>query len=184
MRDRLTRIVLFALFVVVIGFVFNFFLDNFSGDGKSTPEEALPTDEEYIWIEAEKSDKEHRYFFLSNGNYFGTGTVIKKADGWKTGSSAYTPLPEPLAVNDITAASSDEEILFGLIKPEGNIEVTVNKEKAKFIQLDQLSQSDIKQYDIKDYVIWYINLSDLKDTNNYEIQVLSEEGEVINSLSI
>lgn len=77
MRNRLTRILLFAGLVIVLAFIFNISLTAFTGDGKDTPEEALPTDANYEWIEGPKSDKEQRYFFLSNGQYFGTGYVKK-----------------------------------------------------------------------------------------------------------
>ena len=184
MRNRLTRILLFVLFVIGIGYLFNFYIENFATKGESNPKDALPTDADYVWIEGEQSEKEHRYFFLSNGNYFGTGTVIKNLNGWKTGSSAYAPLPDPLEHNSIPAASSDEEILFGLVKPKGDIKIVVNGLEANIISLDNLPESDIQLYNIKGYAIWYISLAQLDETKSYDIQVIDESGRVIHTLSL
>ena len=185
MRNRLTRMVLFVLAVMIIGYGFYFYLENFASKGEATPEEALPTDAEYVWIEAEKNKKEQRYFFLSNGNYFGTGTVVKTMNGWKTGSSAYSNLPNPLVANKISSASSDGEILYGFVKPKGNIKILVNESEAKILSLQNLSESDIQLYDIKGYAIWYISLSQIEETKNYDIQVIDEENNrVIHTLSL
>ncbi|SOC06310.1 hypothetical protein SAMN05880501_104241 [Ureibacillus xyleni] len=184
MRNRFTRILLFAVFVVIIGYLFNLFFVHFSGDGKDTPEQALPKDADYEWIEGPKTDKEHRYFFLSNGNYFGTGVVTKNLKGWNTGKGSYSKLPNPLEDNTITSAHSDSKILFGLIKPKGDISVKVNGTKADLVDFSSLDEEVLQLYNVKGYSIWYIDKSKLEDQEKFSIQVLDENDEVLSELSI
>ena len=184
MRNRFTRIALFVVFVVILGYLFNFLFVQFSGDGKDSPEEALPTDADYEWIEGPKTEKEHRYFFLSNSNYFGTGVVTKNLKGWSAGKGAYAQLPNPLDENTITSAHSDNKILYGLIKPKGKITVKVNGEKADLVDFSSLDEEVLQLYNVKGYFIWYIDLSELADQENYTIQVVDETNNVLNELSI
>ncbi|MEK9198338.1 MULTISPECIES: hypothetical protein [Bacillales] len=184
MRNRLTRILLFAGLVIVLAFIFNISLTAFTGDGKDTPEEALPTDANYEWIEGPKSDKEQRYFFLSNGQYFGTGYVEKNLKGWSAGEGTYSKLPNALTENTITSAHSDSKILFGLIKPKGNIQISVNNKHAKLIQLDFLSDDILSTYNVEGYAIWYIDLEEIDNAKSFTIKVLGENDSVLNALSI
>ncbi|RHW38241.1 hypothetical protein D1B33_04975 [Lysinibacillus yapensis] len=184
MKQRFLRIFLIAALMVAIGFGYYFCLAAFGGDGKKTPEEALPTDAKYEWIEGPKSEKEQRYFFLSNGNYFGTGSVTKNLKGWTSGKGAYSPLPDPLEDDKITSAYSDGEILFGLIKPNGGVSVTVNSEKAELLPLSSLSEEQIANYQVENYEIWYIDLSKLKDAELYIIKVLDKNNSSLSELSI
>lgn len=183
MRNRFIRIVLYGVVVFLLAFIFQFFTTNFSGDGYKTAEEALPTDADYEWIEGPKDEKEHRYFFLSNGKYFGTGVVKKNFKGWKSGEGAFAPLPEPLKTNEITSAYSDGVILFGLIKRNGEVEVTVNGKNASFIELS-IEKETIDLYKVEGYSIWYIDLEQLEDKEHFKIKVVNKEGEVMNELKI
>lgn len=183
MRNRLIRIILFAAVVFLLAMIFQFFILNFSGEGYKTAEEALPTDANYEWIEGPKSDKEHRYFFLSNSKYFGTGVVTKNFKGWSSGQGAYAPLPKPLKENEITSAFSGGEIIFGLIKRNGEVEVTVNGEKTSFIEL-AIEKEVMELYQVEGYSIWYVDLDKMEDTEHFHIQVMNHSGEVISELSI
>lgn len=184
MRSRFTRLIFFVAAVILIGYLCNLYFVYFTGDGKDTPQEALPTDAQYEWIEGPKSDKEQRYFFLADGNYFGTGTVIKNLKGWSEGDGSFSPLPSPLEKNKITAAYSDSEILFGLIKPDGNIKISVNEEQAELINFTTLSDEVIKQYQVEGYYIWYIELSKLEQNETYHIEVLDNKDTVLSELTI
>ncbi len=184
MRSRFRRIIYLIAVVFIIGYLFNLYFVHFTGDGKDTPEEALPTDAQYEWIEGPKTDKEQRYFFLSNGNYFGTGVVIKNLKGWTAGDGAYSPLPNPLEENKITAAHSDGQILFGLIKPNGNVKVKINDVKAKMIDLTTLSEEVLNQYKVEGYYIWYVERVKLEEEVHYNIEVLDDHDNVLSELSI
>lgn len=172
------------MLVVVLAFVFNLYFEQFTGDGKNTPKEALPQDADYEWIEGPKSEKEQRYFFLSNGNYFGTGVITKNLKGWSAGDGSYSQLPNPLEENTIVAAYSDSKILYGLIKPRGDIHVTVNGQQADFVELNSLSKEVMSLYDVEGYSIWYLELSELENTEHYSIKVLDEKNSIISDLSI
>lgn len=176
--------ILYAVAVLLLAFIFKFFVFNFSGDVFDTPEEALPKDADYVWIEGPKSEKEQRYFFLSNGNYFGTGVVQKSLKGWKSGEGAYAKLPNLLKENEINAAYSDGKIIFGLIKPLGDVEVKVNGEQASFTELASLSKETVELYGVKDYLIWHLDLEKLKNSEHFTIQVLNKKGETISELKI
>ena len=184
MRNRFTRILLFAAFVLLLGYLFNILFVQFSGDGKDTPEEALPKDADYEWIEGPKTEKEHRYFFLSNSQYFGTGVVTKNLRGWSTGKGTYAQLPNPLEENAIKSAHSDSKILYGLIKPNGEITVKVNGEKADLVDFSSLDEEVLQLYNVQGYSIWYIDLSKLEDQEKYNIQVLDEKNNVLSELSV
>ncbi|TSI05258.1 hypothetical protein [Lysinibacillus sp. BW-2-10] len=184
MRSRFTRILLFAVLVIVIGYLFNAYFVHFTGDGKDSPEKALPKDADYEWIEGPKSDKEHRYFFLSNGNYFGTGMVTKNLKGWSAGDGVYAELPKSLDDNTIKSAHSDRKILYGLIKPKGKMKVLVNDKEAQLIELTTLSKDVIDLYKVEGYSIWYIDLSNLDDTEKFTIQVVDEKDKVVSELVI
>lgn len=184
MRKRATRIVLFAGAVIALAFLFNFYFTNIEGDGKKTPEEALPTDQQYEWIEGPKTEKEHRYFFLSNGAYFGTGLVTKNLTGWSSGDGVHAKLHSPIELNEITAAYSDNKIIYGLIKPDGEIDVTVNGVQAELIDLNTLSDDVVNLYGVEGYLIWYVDYSDLENQEEFIIQVINSNGEVLNELKI
>ncbi|MBD8027930.1 hypothetical protein H9636_14860 [Ureibacillus sp. Re31] len=184
MRNRLTRILLFAGLVIVLAFIFNLSLTQFTGDGKDSPQEALPTDADYEWIDGPKSEKLQRYFFLSNGQYFGTGIVEKNLKGWNAGEGTYSKLPHELAENIIPSAHSDSKILYGLVKPKGDIQITVNNKPAKLIQLNNLSNKIISSYNIEGYAIWYIDLADIEFAESYTIKVLGDNHSVLNELTI
>ncbi len=170
MRKRATRIILFAVAVIALAFLFNFYFTHIEGDGKKTPEEALPTDQQYEWIEGPKTENEHRYFFLSNGKYFGTGTVTKNLTGWSSNDGVYAKLPNPLEFNEILAAYSDSKILYGLIKPNGEIRVTVNGVEAELIQLNSLSKDIVNLYNVEGYSIWYVDFSNLENREEFIIK--------------
>ena len=184
MRNRIFRILGFMVLIGVLAYSFNFYLENFTGEGKETPQEALPTDADYEWIEGPKSEKEQRYFFLSNGNYFGTGTVTKNVKGWRQGESAYAKVPRPLAYNQITSAYSDSQILFGVIKRKGNVTITINDKQASFIELTSLSEDIIEVYGMKDYSIWYIELDELEEKESFQLKVMDEKNNIISELMI
>lgn len=184
MRKRATRIALFAGAVIALAFLFNFYFTNIEGDGKKTPEAALPTDQDYEWIEGPKTEKKHRYFFLSNGAYFGTGFVTKNLTGWSSGEGVYTKLPNSLNFNEISAAYSDSKIIYGLIKPEGEIGVTVNGVETEFVELNTLSKDVVNKYGVDGYFIWYVDFSDLENQEEFIIQVFESNGEVLNELKI
>ena len=185
MRSRFTRIIIFVVIVIGLGVGYNFFYHHFSGEGKDSPVLALPTDAQYEWIEGPKNEKEVRYFFLSNGNYFGTEVVSENFKGWRIeGPGSSSKLPNPLEENKIMAANSDGEILFGLIKPNGEVKVTVNDQTAERIPLANLSKEAVGLYRVEGYEIWYIDLSELEDSKNYLIQILDENNSLVNELSI
>ncbi|WP_137728800.1 hypothetical protein [Lysinibacillus sp. SGAir0095] len=184
MRRRFTRIIVFAILIIGLGVGYNFISNLFSGDGKDSPEEALPQDASYVWIEGPKSKKEQRFFFLSNGNYFGTQIVTENFKGWSTGQSTASPLVKAIEENTINAAFSDSKILFGLIKPNGKVKVTVNEQVTKRIPFNTLSKEAIKNYNVQGYEIWYIDLSELAQPKKYRIQVLDENNSLINELLI
>lgn len=184
LRNKLTRLLLFPIVVVLLGFLFYQYSIHFSGEGKDTPEEALPTDEKYEWIKGPKSENEQRYFFLANGNYFGTGIVSKNLKGWSSGEGYYTKIPRSLEDNKITSAFSDKEILFGLIKKKGPIKVLVNEKEAEFVELSSLPEDVLSLYDVKGCTIWYIHLDILKEKKNFIIKVIDDEGNKLNELSI
>lgn len=185
MRRRFTRIIAFVAFVILLGTGYHFISVNFSGAGKDSPVEALPADAAYEWIEGPKSEKEQHYFFLSNGNYFGTAVVTENFKGWDLGGTrTSTRLPKQLDSNEINAAYSDGEILFGLLKPDGEVRVTVNKEIAGRIPLTSISKEAVELYNVEGYEIWYIDLAKLDDSKNYLIQLLDENNSLINELSI
>ncbi|KGR74848.1 hypothetical protein [Ureibacillus sinduriensis] len=184
MRKRIIRILVFPFILICLGVGYNLFLVHFSGEGKATPEEALPQDARYEWIEGPKSEKEHRYFFLSSGNQFGTEVVERNFKGWSSSNGTSTKLPKSLEENEIAGAYSDGKILFGLFKPNGEVKVTVNNDSTKRIDLSSISAEFKRTYPIAGYEIWYIDLADLNDQKNYLIKVLDENETVINELSI
>lgn len=183
MRKRFNRIIIFVIIVIALAVGYNFVSVHFTGEGKDSPEQALPVDAKYEWIEGPKSNKEERYFFLSNGNYFGTEAVTKNFKGWSSGPGTSSLIPKPLEENKINAAYSDGEILFGLIKPNGEVRVTVNDQTTERIPLNTLSKEEVELYDVEGYEIWYIDLSKL-DSKNYLIQVLDKSNSIVNELSI
>lgn len=184
MRSRFTRIIYFVAAILLLGYLFNLYFVHFSGDGKDSPQEALPTDADYEWIEGPKTEKEQRYFFLSNGNYFGTGVIIKNLKGWSEGDGSYSPLPDPLDENKITAAYSDSKILFGLIKPNGEVKIKVNEKYADMIDLSTLSEDVLKLYKVEGYYIWFIERSKLEENNHFNIKVLDDDGNILSDLTI
>ncbi|NLY79064.1 MAG: hypothetical protein GX072_03935 [Lysinibacillus sp.] len=184
MKNRFVRVFLYVAVIFLLAFIFQYFTVNFSGEGFQTPEEALPKDAEYVWIEGPKREKEHRYFFLSNGNYFGTGVVEKNFKGWKSGEGAYAKLPNPLKDNEITSAYSDGYIIFGLIKQKGEVVVTVNDVKANIIELSTIPKETRSMYKIEDYSIWYVDLEKLEDKEHFNIKVQKNDGEILSELSI
>lgn len=184
MKKRFIRIFLIFAAMMLFGYGYYFYITEFTGDGKDTAKGALPTDAEYEWIEGPQSEKEHRYFFLSNGNFFGTGVVVKNLKGWTSGEGAYSPLPDPLDFNAVEAAYSDGEILFGLIKPNGKISVSVNDEEAERISLDGLSPEKLAIYNVQGYEIWYIDLAKVDNSENYIIKVLDQDNSVLDELAI
>lgn len=183
-KKSLTRIMLFAAVVILLAFLFQQFAIHFSGDGFDKPEEALPKDGEYEWIEGPKSEKEQRYFFLSNGNDFGTVVVKKNMKGWTRGELVSGQLPDSLEENKISSAYSDEKILFGLINRKGKAEVEVNGKKADFIELSSLPKDTLELYGVDGYSIWYVDLENLKETEHFHIKVKDEKGEITSELSI
>lgn len=184
MRKRATRIVLFAGAVIALAFLFNFYFTNIEGDVKKTPEEALPTDEHYEWIEGPKTENEHRYFFLSNGAYFGTGLVTKNLTGWSSSEVVHATLPNTLELNEISAAYSDNKIIYGFIKPDIEIDVRVNGVEAGLIDLRNLSEDVVNLYGVEGYLIWYVDYSELENREEFIIQVIDSDGEVLNELKI
>lgn len=184
MRKSYIRLPLLFGVMLLVGFGFYFYINNFTGDGKKTPEEALPTDHDYEWIEGPKTQKEIRYFFLSDGNYFGTGVVKKNAKGWSAGHGAYSEIPKPLEENKITSAYSDQKIIFGLIKTTDSVTVKVNNKIAKLQSLNDLSKDVIDTYEVTDCYIWYVDLETLKNKETFTIQVLDEKDHIINELKI
>ena len=184
MRGRFIRIIIFISLVILLGAGYKFISVHFAGDGKGSPEEALPQDDKYEWIAGPKSEKEQRYFFLLNSNKFGTQVVIENLKGWSQGVRSSSPLPKSLEENTINAAISDSEILFGLIKPSREVEVTVNGQPTKRIPLNSLSKEVSEKYNVEGYEIWYIDLSKLNDSNNYLIKVLDENNSILDELSI
>jgi len=184
MRKRFIRVILFILLVLVLGYLVNLYFVEFTGAGKDTPEEALPTDQEYEWIKGPNTEKEQRYFFLSNGQNFGTTLVKKNVKGWSIEEEVTAKVPKKLESNTIVSALSDEKILFGLIKQEGTIDVNINGKPASLIGLSNLTEDVLDLYDVKGYAIWYIDLEQLEDIESYSIQVLDEHKKVISELSI
>lgn len=184
MRKRIIRILVFAFILICLGVGYNLYSVHFSGDGKATPEEALPQDARFEWVEGPKSEKEHRYFFLSSDNQFGTEVVTRNFKGWSSSNGTSTPLPKSLEENEIAGAYSDSKILFGLFKPLGEVKVTVNNQSTKRIAISSLSAEIKKSSNIAGYEIWYIDLSELNDRKNYLIQILDENDTLINALSI
>lgn len=184
MRSSAIRIPLLFLVVMLIGFLFYQYITNYSGDGKDTPEEALPTDHDYEWIAGPKTDTVARYFFLSDGNYFGTGVVEKNKKGWTSGHGASSEIPKPLEDNQIKSAYSDEKIIFGIIKKTQNITVKVNNKEAELLSLDTLSKDIIEKYGVEDCYIWYVDLNQLKDKESFSIHVLDENNNLISELTI
>ncbi|MEJ9280770.1 hypothetical protein [Ureibacillus thermosphaericus] len=184
MRSRFTRAVLFAALIIMLAFLFQQITIQFSGEGFDTPQEALPKDAEYEWIEGPKTEKEHRYFFLSNGNYFGTGVVKKNLKGWSSGNGVYAKLPKRLNENEITSAHSDGKILYGLINKEGQVEVIVNGEKATLLNLSTLPKETIDLYKVNDYFIWYVDLEKLQDSEHFHIVIKNDKDEILSELSI
>jgi len=184
LRKGPIRIVLFALVVIGLAFLFNLYFTHFDGDGKKTPKEALPTDQQYEWIEGPKTENEQRYFFLSNKEYFGTGTVTKNFSGWSSNDGAYAKLPTPLSDNVIKQAYSDQQIIYGIFKPSGEVIVTVNGEKAEFIDLNQLPEDILQLYKVKDYVIWYVDYSKLQNTKEFHIKIMDSNNKLLHELII
>ena len=184
MKRRFKRVIAFAVFIIVLGVGYNFFAVHFSGDGKDSPQEALPADANYEWIAGPKSDREERYFYLFNGDSIGTINVTKNFKGWSSGTGTSSPLPKLLEENQVNAAYSDNEILFGLLKPDGEVKVTVNGQKTERITLTSLSKEIVELYNIKGYEIWYIDLSRLNESKNYLIKVLDKNNSLVNELSI
>ncbi|MDN4492473.1 hypothetical protein [Ureibacillus aquaedulcis] len=184
MRRRMIRTLVIVSILVILGVGYSFFSVHFSGDGKETPEEALPSDANYEWIVGPKSEKEQRYFFLSNGDTFGTEVISKNFKGWSSGDGTSTPLPKPLEDNTINAGYSDSNILFGLIKPNGDVKITVNNHPAEQIPLTSLSAEIAENYNVAGYEIWYIDLSALNDSKNYVIRVLDKNDSLLSELSI
>lgn len=184
MKKSPLRIAVFALIVIGLALLFNQYFIHFSGDGKRTPEEALPTDQQYEWIEGPKTENEHRYFFLSNEDYFGTGTVTKNFSGWSSEDGVFAKLPTPLSDNVIKQAYSDQQIIYGLFKPNGEVTVTVNGIKSEFIDLNQLPEDVLYLYKVNNYSIWYVDLSNLENTEEFIIQIVDSNNEVIHELII
>jgi len=184
MRRRLARIALIAIIVFGLGFGVNFYLNNYTGDGKGTPEEVLPVDRDYVWIDGPISEKAQRYFFFADGKYFGTALLTKNYKGWSDELSTSSLLPSTLAENKIAAAYSDSEILFGLIKASGEVKVTVNNHESKRIPLAELSKVAVELYNVQGYEIWYVDLAKLKEPKSYLIKVLDKNDSLLNELSI
>lgn len=184
MRNRMVRILGFIMLIGALAFLFNFYLENFTGEGKDTPEEALPADAQYEWIEGPKKENEQRYFFLSNGNYFGTGVVTKNLNGWSKGESAFAEVPSLLERNQVTSAYSDNRIVFGFIKRDGNVNITINEKQANYIELTGLNDDVIELYGVKGYSIWYIELNQLDEKESLNIKVVDEKNNVLSELSI
>ncbi|MFJ8235948.1 hypothetical protein ACIQ34_09410 [Ureibacillus sp. NPDC094379] len=184
MRKRFIRVILFIVLVLLLSYLVNLYFVEFTGDGKDIPEEALPTDQQYEWIKGANTEKEHRYFFISNGQNFGTSLVTKNIKGWNSEEGATAKVPKNLESNTIKSALSDQKILFGLIKQEGKIYVNINGKPASLIELSNLSEDVLDLYEVKGYSIWYIDLEQLDDNESYSIQVLDQHKKVINELSI
>lgn len=184
MRKSFLRFPLLILVFFLIGYGYYFYIENYSGDGKKTAEEALPTDHDYTWIEGPKSDNEVRYFFLADSHYFGTGVVTKNKKGWSSGHGAFSEIPQPLVENNIQNAYSDEKIIFGIIKNTQDITIKVNDKPADLLPLDKLDSKVIKEYDVKNCSFWYVNLKDLDEKESFHIQVIGEGDKIINELSI
>lgn len=183
MRSTFIRLPLLFAVVMLVGFLFYQYIMNFTGDGKDSPEEALPTDHDYEWIEGPNSEDEVRYFFLADDNYFGTGIVRKNLKGWTSGNGAYSKLPK-LEDNKINSAYSDQKILFGIVRKTEDIKVVVNNEKAKLLSLDSLSKDILEKYEVENCYIWYIPIDELKEKETYIIHVLGENDNIISELII
>nr|WP_106779007.1 hypothetical protein [Lysinibacillus timonensis] len=184
MRKRFTRIFVFVIIVLVLAFLINQYFIHFDGDGKRTPEEALPTDQNYVWIEGSQSEDEYRYFFLSDGHYVGTNKVTKNLSGWSLSEGHFGKIPNPLEENKIIAAYSDHQILYGLIKPKGQIHITVNEEAVELVDLTSVSEEILKLYGVSGYSIWYIDLSKLEDTDQFVIEIRDSNNNLLNELTI
>lgn len=184
LRKPVFRITMIALVIIGLGFLFNLYFEHFSGDGKKTPEEALPTDHEYVWIKGPQTEKVHRYFFLSDGNYFGTGVLTKNLKGWSSGHGTYATVPKQLPENELTNAHSDNKIIYGLVKKNGNGFVRVNGVDTSSIELLDIPTETLQLYDIEGYSIWYVNLENLEETEKFTIQLLNEQNELMSELKI
>lgn len=180
MKHSFIRLILFVILIILLAVIFQAFQEK----GKKTPEAALPTDHSYEWIEGPSEKKSHRYFFLSNGKYFGTEVVKRHFNGWRSSGGASGIIPKGVGENKINAAYSDGDILFGILKGSGDIQVLVNDQKAHRIELSSLPAKTIELYDIDGYWIWYIDLENLKNTKHYQIKIVNSSGEVLNELSI
>jgi len=164
--------------------MFQQFNIHFSGEGKKTPEEALPTDADYEWIEGPKEKNSQRYFFLSNDKYFGTGIVKKNLKGWTASGGVSGIIPKQMEDNTINAALSDGELLFGMIQLKGDAKVFVNDEQANIVELTSLSDEVIEMYSVSNYSIWYVDLNTLHDSDQFFIQVVNQDGEILSEIFI
>lgn len=173
-----------AALVIGLGLLFSLYLKYFSGDGMKTPEEALPTDHEYVWIKGPQTENVHRYFYLSNGKFFGTGIVTKNFKGWNTGHGVYALVPKELPYNQLTAAHSDNKIIYGFVKKDGDMHIRVNTVEATFIELTELSEETIDLYGVHGYSIWYVDFEKLEDTESFTIQLLNDQNKIISELNI
>lgn len=108
----------------------------------------------------------------------------KNLKGWSEGDGSYSPLPDPLDENKITAAYSDSKILFGLIKPNGEVKIKVNEKYADMIDLSTLSEDVLKLYKVEGYYIWFIERSKLEENNHFNIKVLDDDGNILSDLTI
>jgi len=183
LKKRVVRILLIVLAIIVLAFLINQYFIHFDGEGKKSAEDALPTDQQYEWIKGPKTDNEQRYFYLSNGNYFGTSIVTKNLRGWSLGEGVQSNLPSPLEFNKIAAAYSDSKILFGLIKPDGKVRVTVNDVDAELMQMD-LNVDVVDLYNVEGYCIWYVDLSKVKAKKEYIIKIIDSNEDTLYELKI
>ena len=184
MRKGPYRITLLALALIAIAFLVNQYFIHFTGDGKKTPEEALPTDNQYEWIDGPKTENEQRFFFLSNKKYFGTSVVTKNLKGWSAHERVSASLPNPLEENKVTQAFSDQKIIYGLVKLSGEVKVDVNGVTAELIDLNSLSEDVLSIYNVNDYSIWYVQFSHLENHENFTIKLINSNNETISELSI
>jgi len=184
LNNRIARILSIALLFIIAGFLYQQYSIHFSGAGYDTPAEALPKDRDYVWIDGPINKKEHRYFFLADGKYYGTVVVKKTWKGWKEGEIVQGKWPEAIKENEISAAYSDEKILFGAIKGRGNILVEINGTNAEIVELNDMPKIATDLYQANEYSIWYVELKQLETREHFDIKVKNEKGKIISELSI
>lgn len=182
MKKSPIRVTLLAIILIAIAFLVNQYFIHFSGDGKETPEEALPINEQFEWIEGPKTENEQRYFYLSNRKYFGTSVVTKNLKGWSSGKQVSSSLHNPLEPNQITQAFSDQKIIYGLVNLSGQAHVTVNGVTAEIIELYSLSEEVLSLYNVKDCFIWYVDLSHLENREKFTIKLINSNNEILSEL--